>query len=123
MHASGIDVDLSVYAGEQGTLRWPPCDSTALTIKVRRFTVSYAPAGSVHRKNDAEAALARTKSENGEAQDRAVTTSLSRPELKKPGGVLRKLKRSKHSLDAPAPMIKPSPWVGETILQFTDLFF
>lgn len=44
-------------------------------------------------KNDREAALARTKSENREAQNRALTTLLSRSELKKPRGVLRKLKR------------------------------
>ena len=48
MHASRIDVDSYLsMSGEQGALRWPPGDRTALTMKVRRSTiVSYAPAGS-----------------------------------------------------------------------------
>jgi hypothetical protein len=44
------------------------CHNTALTITVRRFTISaMAPAGSVKRKKGAEAAVAIRESRNGEA--------------------------------------------------------
>ena len=49
----------------------PPCYSTALTMQVRRFTMSAMLLLAEYiGKNGGEAALARTKSENGEAQDR-----------------------------------------------------
>src|SRR4029077_9072228 len=45
-----------------------PCHTTALTITKRRFTMSAtAPAGSVNRKNGAEAAVAMRESESDEA--------------------------------------------------------
>jgi len=45
-----------------------PCHSTALTITTRRFTMSAKmPAGSVNRKNGAEAAVALRESESEEA--------------------------------------------------------
>ena len=45
-----------------------PCHSTALTITVRRLTMSArAPAGSVNKKNGVEAAVATRESKKGEA--------------------------------------------------------
>ena len=58
----------SVHAPKARSTEQAPCHSTAPTIIARRFTMSAtAPAGSVKRKNGAEAAAAIRESENDEA--------------------------------------------------------
>ena len=62
-----------VHAPRARSAEQAPCQSTALTIRVRRFTMSaMAPAGRVKRKNGVEAALARSETENGEAPGSCV---------------------------------------------------
>jgi hypothetical protein len=85
MHASTeLMLIALVHAPIARSAEHTPCHTTALTIIVRRFTMSaMAPAGRVSKKNGAEAALARRESEMAKRQDHALTTSLSRPEPKR----------------------------------------
>ena len=58
----------SVHAPKARSAKQAPCHSTELTIIARRFTMSAtAPAGSVKRKNGAEAAVAIRESASDEA--------------------------------------------------------
>ena len=68
-HAStALGFIASIHAPRARTTDQAACQSTALTITVRRFTMSAtAPAGSVKRKNGAEAAVASRESKYGEA--------------------------------------------------------
>ena len=68
-HASTAPgLSTSVHAPKARITDQAACHSTALTITVRRFTMSaIAPAGSVKRKNGADAAVAIRESKYGEA--------------------------------------------------------
>ena len=63
-----IGVDDVCASSKSRSAEQAPCHTTVLTISMRRFTMSaMAPAGSVNRKNGAEAAVAMRESENDEA--------------------------------------------------------
>ena len=57
-----------VHAPRARSATHAPCHSTALTMTKRRLTMSaMAPAGSVHKKNGAEEAVAMRDKKSGEA--------------------------------------------------------
>ena len=66
--STAVGLIAPVHAPKARRAEQAPCQTTALTIKARRFTMSAtAPAGSVKRKNGAEAAAAMRERKNDEA--------------------------------------------------------